>query len=109
MADKHYNLNEAIGKLALTTEQISSLVRDGRIREFRIDGQQKFLASEIDDLAVEINPSMGTDVGSESEIELLPVDSSDGGSDVISLEESGQPLGQSDQPTSSEKPSEQDP
>jgi hypothetical protein len=95
MADKHYTQEEALKKLALTKSELSNLVREGRIREFRIEGEAKYKVSEIDALAEEINPSVGsdldasaTDAGSESEIELIPVDSSDTG-DAISLEETG--------------------
>ncbi len=94
MAEEHYSQEEALKKLALKQEELEKLVRDGRLREFRIDGQVKYKISEIDTLAEEINPSMSsasadTDLGSESSLELLPADSTDGGTDVISLDESG--------------------
>ncbi len=95
MADENYSLQETLQKLALTEEQLSNLVRDGKLREFRIDGGQKFKVSEVDDLAMELNPPLTetSDGGSESAIELLPVDASDSGLDVISLEESGSQIG----------------
>ncbi len=98
MAKEHYTQEEAMKKLALTAEELSNLVRESRIREFRIEGEPKYKVAEIDALAAEINPSISssdldassTDMGSESAIELTPVDSSDSGSgDVISLEETG--------------------
>jgi len=99
MASKeHYTQEEALKKLALGKDDLSNLVREGRIREFRIDGQPKYKVSEVDALAEEINPSVAsdldasaTDAGSESEIELIPADSSDTG-DVISLEETGEQI-----------------
>lgn len=97
MADENYTLKEALAKLALTEEQLNKLVRDGRIREFRVDGQANYNVAEIDALAAEINPALDgstQDASSEtsggSAIELLPVDASDGGTDVISLDESGE-------------------
>ena len=90
MADDFYTLEEALAKLALTEDQVSGLVREGRIREFRVEGKRKFKKSEVDELAAEINPALGSTAagGSESAIELLPVDSTDGGSDVVALDES---------------------
>jgi len=97
MAGEYYTLQEVLQKLALTEDQVNNLVREGRIREFRIEGQVQYKVSEIDELAAEINPSVvsasdssATDSGSESAIELLPVDSTDGGTDVVSLDESGE-------------------
>jgi len=96
MAAEHYTLKEALSKLALSEEQLGSLVREGRIREFRIGGERKYSVGEINDLAAEINPAFGGsssgagDTSDESAIELLPVDASDGGTDVVSLEETGE-------------------
>jgi hypothetical protein len=89
----YYTQDEAVKKLALTKEQLVDLVREDRIQEFRIDGQAKYKVSQIDSLADEINPSVSgigdeSDIGSDSAIELLPADASDGGTDVVSLEES---------------------
>ncbi len=98
MADEYYSLDEALKKLALRKEDLETLVKEGRLREFRIDGQQKYKVEEIDALAAEINPSIGTsdasssDIGSESAIELLPADSTDGGTDIISLEDSSEQI-----------------
>lgn len=93
MAQEHYTLQQALEKLALTEEQLKGLVREGRIREFRIEGKAKYSVKEVDELAAELNPSFGSgdasDGGSESALELLPVDQSDGASDMISLDESG--------------------
>ncbi len=96
MADEYYSLDEALKKLALRKEDLETLVKEGRLREFRIDGEQKYKVDEIDSLAAEINPSIGTsdasasDIGSESAIELMPADSTDGGTDIISLEDSSE-------------------
>ncbi len=96
MAGEYYSLDETLKKLALSKEDLGTLVKEGRLREFRIDGEQKFKVEEIDALAAEINPSIGStdasasDIGSESAIELLPADSTDGGTDVISLEDSSE-------------------
>jgi hypothetical protein len=98
MAKEHYTQEESLKKLALTKDELSNLVREGRIREFRVEGQLKYKVVEIDALADEINPSASgsdldassTDMGSESAIELSPADASDSGSgDIISLEETG--------------------
>jgi len=93
MAQEHYTLQQTLEKLALTEEQLQGLVREGRIREFRVEGKAKYSAKEIDELAAELNPSFGSgdasDPGSESALDLLPVDQSDGASDMISLDESG--------------------
>jgi hypothetical protein len=97
MAKEHYTQEEALKKLALGKDDLSNLVREGRLREFRIDGQVKYKVSEIDTLADEINPSISsdldasaTDAGSESGLEVLPADASDSSaSDIISLEETG--------------------
>jgi hypothetical protein len=98
MANEHYTQEEALKKLALGKDDLSNLVREGRLREFRIDGQVKYKVSEIDALAAEINPSIAsdldasaTDAGSESGLEVLPADSSDSSSsgDAITLEETG--------------------
>lgn len=94
MPGEYYTLQETLTKLAITEEQLGNLAREGRIREFRVEGQVQYKASEIDTLAEEINPSQiasdasATDIGEGSAIELLPVDLSDGGTDVISLEDS---------------------
>ena len=97
MAGEYYTTEETLKKLALTEDQLNNLVREARIREFRIDNQPKFKVAEIDELAAEINPSFGgtgdasaTDATGESAIELLPIGSSDGASDVVSLDESGE-------------------
>jgi len=92
MAVDYYTLQQTLNKLALTQDQLSHLVREGRLREFRVEGEQRYKVAEVDDLAAELNPSVGTtgDGASESAIELLPVDSTDGGSDVITLDESGE-------------------
>jgi len=113
MADEYYTLEQAMQKLALTKEQLANLVREGRIREFRIEGQQKFKTQDIDAMASEINPSFSsaadatdTDIGSESAIELLPVDTSDASADAVSLEETGDQSGSS--ADSGQKPAKQD-
>jgi hypothetical protein len=97
--DKYYSQDEAMKRLALGKTQIANLVRDGKMREFRIEGQTKYKVDDIDALAAEINPMVGsgmdessTDGASESAIELLPVDATDGGTDAISLEETGDHL-----------------
>jgi hypothetical protein len=98
MAKEHYTLEETLKKLALSKDELANLVRESRIREFRIEGQPKYKVSEIDALADEINPAAATtdldasstDAGSESAIELSPADTGDSSSsDIISLEESG--------------------
>jgi hypothetical protein len=94
----YYTQDEAMKKLALSKDDLLNLVREGKLREFRVDGQPKYKSPEIDALAAEINPSGGssdasaTDMGSESAIELTPADASDGGTDVVSLEETGDQL-----------------
>jgi len=95
----HYTQDEAVKKLALKREDIANLVREGRIREFRIDGQVKYKKEEIDALAEEINPSLGvgdessgSDTSGGSAIDLVPADTTDGGTDVVSLEETGDHL-----------------
>lgn len=93
----YYTQDEAMKKLALGKEDLDNLVREGKLREFRVDGQPKYKTSEIDALAAEINPAGGsdassTDFGSESAIELTPADASDSGTDVVSLEETGDQL-----------------
>ncbi|MFA5864799.1 MAG: hypothetical protein WC975_08935 [Phycisphaerae bacterium] len=98
MASEYYNQNEAMKRLALGKNDLMNLVRESKIREFRIEGESKYKKSEIDTLAMEINPSGGggvsdassTDAGSESAIDLMPADTGDGGTDVISLEETGE-------------------
>jgi len=88
MTEGYYSFQETMKKLMLTAEQIEALIREARIREFRIEGERQFKASEIDGLAAEINPSFGdssdasdSGTGSGSGIELLPADTSDGSSD----------------------------
>jgi hypothetical protein len=90
----HYTQQEALQKLALSSEDLSNLVREGKLREFQIEGEPKYKVSEIDSLAEEINPSIAsdldssaTDIGTESGIEVIS--DSSGTGDVISLEETG--------------------
>jgi len=109
MAGEYYTQEEAIKKLALSKTELSNLVREGKLREFRVEGQPKYKTKEIDALAAEINPTFhspgdgsSSDTGSESAIELLPADGSDGGTDVLSLEETGQPLASLDDTSAKE-------
>ncbi len=97
--DGYYSQEEAMKKLALGKTQLANLVREGKMREFRVEGQTKYKIDDIDALAAEINPMVGsgmdessTDGASESAIELLPVDATDGATDAISLEETGDHL-----------------
>jgi len=96
---EYYTQEQAMKKLALSKDDLVDLVREGKLREFRVDGQPNYKVKEIDTLAMELNPtfsnsddesSFGT--GSDSAIELLPADASDGGTDVLSLEETGEPV-----------------
>ncbi len=92
MVDEYYSKEETLKKLALKPEDLETLVREGKLREFRIDGEPKYKIAEVDKLSEELNPPVelgSTDVGSESAIELLPSDSTDGGTDVIPLEDTG--------------------
>jgi len=90
MAEKeYYTSQEAMEKLGMTEDQLRSMVREGKLREFRFSGKIHFKASEIDALGPQgtSQPSdLGTDTGSE--IELKPAELSDSGS-VLPLEETG--------------------
>jgi len=102
----YYSQDEAMKKLALKQPDLQNLVREGKLREFRVEGKPRYKTGEIDALAAELNPmSAGglsdegsSDTGSESAIELLPADASDGGTDVVSLEETGDQLPPADLP-----------
>jgi hypothetical protein len=97
--DGNYTQDEAMKKLALGKEDLANLVREGKLREFRVEGKTTYKTAEIDALAAELNPLVASgmdesssDGSSESAIELLPVDATDGGTDAISLEETGEHL-----------------
>ncbi len=97
--DGYYSQEEAMKKLSLDKGDLANLVREGKMREFRVEGQTKYKVQDIDALAAELNPMVGSgmdgssaDGASESAIELLPVDATDGGTDAISLEETGEHL-----------------
>lgn len=89
MADQYYTREETVKKLALKPDELDALVKDGRLREFRIDGEPKYKVSEVDKLAEELNPPIdlaSTDV-SGSGIELVADGTADSETDIIPLED----------------------
>jgi len=93
MADDFYSMADACAKLGMTEQQVMQLVRDGKLREFRQNGQPHFKVEDIDAMAAESS-------GQSSSIALEAVEEADTGlsaSDVISLDEvSGRPAGKDD-------------
>jgi hypothetical protein len=69
MAEGYYNLEEVMGKLGKTEEQIKELVKEGRLREFRDGSGVLFKVGEVDAFTSEVS---GLDISSsDSEVELM--------------------------------------
>lgn len=94
MAKTFYTTDEAARKLQRTADAIKSLVREGKLREFRDGGAAAYKIEDVDRLASTLSPPpKPADVASASasgEIVLEPADDGDsdvglGGSDVLTL------------------------
>ncbi len=79
MAKTYYSIEEAIEKLGVSEDDIKSLVRDGRLREFRDAGKVHYRVDEIDKLA---SPAPEPPSGGSS---LPGLDLGGGGDDVEEL------------------------
>ena len=62
MAGTFYNLEEVAEKLSKTEEEIRSLIKDGKLHEFRDGAKQLFRAEEVESLVAEL---------AESEVDLV--------------------------------------
>jgi len=83
MAKMFYTRQEVQEKLGLTVELVKQLVQDGRLREFRDGPNVLFKVDEVDklagaDLSVGEQEPQADLSGSDSEIQLAPLDSSAG-------------------------------
>jgi hypothetical protein len=107
MAKMFYSASEAAEKLGRTEDELKSLVREGKLREFRDAGTVNYKVDDVDSLVPEpaldgsaANSAMGSALGGSSlsssasgDILLEPIDDSSiefapGGSDIIALDES---------------------
>lgn len=97
MAKMFYNAKEAAEKLGRSEDQLKTLVREGKLREFRDAGSVNYKVADVDGLATKAAPppkaaAKATAGGSQSgEIVLEPAEDSGvslspGGSDIVSLE-----------------------
>ena len=97
MAKMFYSAKEASDRLGKSEDDLKSLVRDGKLREFRDAGSVNYKVSDVDGLASKAPPKSTKPVsasigGSQSgEIVLEPVEDSSvalapSASDVVSLE-----------------------
>ncbi|MCO6435783.1 MAG: helix-turn-helix domain-containing protein [Phycisphaerae bacterium] len=94
MAKTFYSTDEAAKKLQRSTDGIKTLVREGKLREFRDGGAAAYKVEDVEKLASTLPPAPPPDASSASasgEIVLEPADDGDeldtglGGSDVLSL------------------------
>ncbi len=107
MAKMFYSASEAAEKLGRSEDELKSLVREGKLREFRDAGSVNYKVDDVDALVPEpaldgsaASSAMGSALGGSSlsssasgDILLEPVDDSSiefapGGSDIIALDES---------------------
>ena len=97
MAKMFYSAKEAAERLGRSEEELKSLVRDGKLREFRDAGSVNYKVGDVDGLltkasAKSAKPAPAVVGGSQSgEIVLEPVEDSSvelapSGSDVVSIE-----------------------
>ncbi len=95
MAEKYYSLEEVMEKLVKSEEQIRQLVEEGKLHEFREEGNVLYKAEEVEgfseDTEVDIEEDFTLDVGGEegSSIELLLNATSETESSSAPVEESG--------------------
>jgi hypothetical protein len=68
MAKIYYTNDEAMEKLGMTEDEIKSLVRDGKLREFRDAGKVHFKTEDIDKLAAAAPPVSQSDASAESSL-----------------------------------------
>jgi len=97
MAKMFYSAKEAAERLGRSEDELKSLVRDGKLREFRDAGSVNYKVGDVDGLLAKASPKSAKPApaavgGSQSgEIVLEPVEDSSvelapSGSDVVSLE-----------------------
>ena len=93
MAKMFYSAEEAALRLGKTLEELKQLVREGTLREFRDAGTVNYKVDEVDGMAAPGESAGGSESGEimlepgeESGIELAA-----SGSDILSLEEDGEP------------------
>lgn len=95
MAKMFYNAKEAAEKLGRSEADLKTLVREGKLREFRDAGSINYKVTDVDGLLAKSAPpaAKATSSGSQSgEIVLEPADDDSGvsiapgGSDIVSLE-----------------------
>lgn len=95
MAEKYYSLEEVMEKLSKSEEQIRQLVEDGKLQEFREEGNVLYKAEEVEgfseDTEVGIEEDFTLEIGDEegSSIELLLEATSETESSSVPVEESG--------------------
>ncbi len=95
MAEKYYSLEEVMEKLVKSEEQIRQLVEDGKLHEFREEGNVLYKAEEVEvfseDTEVGIEEDFTLDVGGEegSSVELLLEATSETESSSVPVEETG--------------------
>jgi hypothetical protein len=97
MAKMFYSAKEAAERLGRSEDELKSLVRDGKLREFRDAGSVNYKVGDVDGLLAKASPKSAKPApvavgGSQSgEIVLEPVEDSSvelapSGSDVVSIE-----------------------
>lgn len=97
MAKMFYSAKEAAEKLGRSEADLKTLVREGKLREFRDAGSVNYKVADVDGLLAKATPpkpmAKATSSGSQSgEIVLEPADDDSGvsiapgGSDIVSLE-----------------------
>ena len=97
MAKMFYSAKEAAERLGRSEDELKSLVRDGKLREFRDAGSVNYKVGDVDGLLTKASPKSAKPAppavgGSQSgEIVLEPVEDSSvelapSGSDVVSIE-----------------------
>ena len=95
MAEKYYSLEEVMEKLVKSEEQVRQLVEEGRLHEFREEGNALYKAEEVEqfseDTEVGIEEDFTLDVDGEegSSIELLLDATSETEPSSVPVEESG--------------------
>lgn len=95
MAEKYYSLEEVMEKLAKSEEQVRQLVEDGKLQEFREEGNVLYKAEEVegffgdDEIDIEEDFTLDIEGDEGSSIELLLEATSGTESSSAPIEDSG--------------------
>src|SRR5438093_1071136 len=87
MAKMYYTLEEAMGRLSVSEDQLRSYIREGKLREFRDAGKLNYRVDEVDRLASHAGHASGSgelSLEDTGHIALSPLESDHGKSPALS-------------------------